>query len=97
MKMLLVNLRGYLFHIAETIALLHGMGEKPFLVLTERDILEQGDRKCRTGMLSATRTTRPRRTMGRRSAGVRLGRIRSTSDTGRDVRSSRTRMGNGTF
>ena len=31
MKMLLVNLRGYLFHIAETTALLRGLIDKPFL------------------------------------------------------------------
>ena len=39
MTMLHLNLRGYLFHIAETTALLRSMDEKPFLVALNETFL----------------------------------------------------------
>ena len=41
MKMLLVNLRGYLFHIAETTALLRGLIDKPFLASLKQTFLNK--------------------------------------------------------
>ena len=55
--------------------------------------LGQGHQECRTGRLSGSRTARSRRPMGRRSVGVRIGRIRSTCNITQDRQSGRTRMG----